>query len=179
MDRGEPLGNQAAIRCSADLDPHRLERLTPAPTSITRTTPPTYHPHTPHQHSPSPLTKATSPLTHIHPTHIQSDSADYYVLVLSGLIQLTRGSQNHVLETAVPGSLIGFLFMMERERGGTLRDAALRAVEESRVLVISCDLAARIRRDHPELERFLNLAMFARAAAEARCAIRNHIVEDI
>jgi len=109
----------------------------------------------------------------------ESDSADYYVLVLSGLIQLTRGSQNHVLETAVPGSLIGFLFMMEREQGGTLRDAALRAVEESRVLVISRDLATRIRNDHPELERFLNLAMFARAAAEARCAIRNHIVEDI
>jgi SulP family sulfate permease len=107
------------------------------------------------------------------------DSADFFALVLSGSIAHTRGSQNHVFETAVPGSLIGFLFSMEREGGGTLRDLTARANETSRVLVVPCGLAAKIRAEHPSLDRLLNAAMLARAAAEARCAIRNQVVEDL
>ena len=113
----------------------------------------------------------------------ETNSADFYVLVLSGSLVLSRGSQNHILETVVPGSLIGFLFMMEfmmeADGGVALRDAAFRANEESRVLVISRDLAATIRTEHPALERLLIAAMFARAAAEARTAIRNQVVEDL
>ena len=109
----------------------------------------------------------------------ETDRADFYVLILSGTLAVTRGSQRHVLETAVPGSMIGFLFMKEREGGSTLRDSDSRAVEESRVLVISRDLAMKITAEHPDLERLLNAAMFARAATEARCAIRNLVVEDL
>ena len=118
----------------------------------------------------------------------ERDEASFYVLVLAGALTLTR--HGHVIEGAVPGSMAGFLFCLERDGGdgggggggevGAVRDTSLScASATARVLVISRQLSSTIQRHHAELERLLVRGFLARAAAEYRHWIRHESIAGI
>lgn len=100
-----------------------------------------------------------------------ADAASFFVIVLSGHLRLWR--QGHAIEHSVPGTIQGFLAMLEREDGATARDTSLISAEKSRVLIISSILTERFLSERSDVGVLLMRAFFTRSAIEIRHWVRN------
>lgn len=101
----------------------------------------------------------------------ERDEARHFIIVLSGLLKLARGGA--VIEELVPGSMIGFLFMLGSDAAQpSHRETELRSERPSRYLAISRELLVHFSTECPELERLCLNAMLGRLIPEYRHWIR-------
>ena len=104
----------------------------------------------------------------------EQNEPTFFIYVLEG--ELTLYHQGQKIEVILPGSTLGFLFMLNRAATGGQRETTLICVHPrgGTLLLVSRDLFDQMRISHPELERLMKDSMIRRIAYEYHHWISHH-----